>query len=340
MNEENTKKNRSVTSKDVAKLAGVSQSTVSRVFNPKKGSIRVSAEIQARVNEAAKKLGYLPNLMATGMSSGVSNTIGLVVGEGIGPFYNKIINLFIERIQNQGKQCIVFKVPKRDQVNNIVERAIQFRVDGLIITASAIQREHAEFIMSNDIPVILFNRLIPGCNISTVYVNPIGGASKAAELFLERGHNRIGFISYNAETQEELEKRVGFYSKLRENGIYNVVEEKAAYTYQEGFNAALRMLKLDSPPTAIFTTSDLIALGVIDAAKYELSLRIPDDIAVIGYDDIEMASWKSYDLTTIKQPVERLIDESMRILMELINDKEKQPEIIMVDPTLIVRQTV
>lgn len=330
--------NKSVTSKDVAKQAGVSQSTVSRVFNSPEGC-NVKPLIKEKVLRVAKELGYRPNLVARGMISGKTNIVGLVVGDSLGPFYNTIINGFVKKIQEIGKQCLVFKVPRQDQIDQIIEKVIQFQVEAVVITASAMTKVMAETIADNDIPVVLFNRFIPGMDINTVYVDPIHGSGLVADYLCENGHRNIGYIQFKKETSEEIEKKIGFYSKLRRHQIYQIQEERSAYDYQDGYQAGLRMLQKDNPPSAVFCTSDLIAMGVMDAARYKLGVKIPEELSVIGYDNIEMASWESYSLSTIHQPVQQMIEEVVNMVNELLTDGTCQEHIKMIEPQLILRKS-
>ena len=331
--------NKSVTSKDVARIAGVSQATVSRVFNST-GKSTVKVEARERVLQVAKEIGYRPNLVARGMISGQTNIIGLVVGDSLGPFYNRIINSFVEKIQAIGKQCLVFKVPRQDQLTQIIERVLQFHVEAVVITASAVTKVMTEVITENEVPVILFNRFIPGIDVHTVYVDPVVGAGLVAEYFYKNGHSNIGYIQFTKETGEELEKKIGFYSKLRQYNINQVKEETSGYDYQEGLDAGLRMLTKAQPPSAIFCTSDLIAMGVMDAARYKLGLRIPEDVSIVGYDDIEMASWETYSLTTIHQPVDEMIEEVVRMLDAVLREEDGGDKIKVISPKLIERGSV
>ncbi len=330
--------NKNITSKDVAKLAGVSQSSVSRTFNSPDGR-GVGEDIRKKVLKAADELGYKPNLIARGMISRKTNIVGLVVGHGLGPFYNRIINLFVEMLQEKGKHCLVFKIDRTDNIENIIGKVIQFQVDGVIITASAINKNMAETIIENDIPLILFNRFIPGIDISMVYADPVVGATKVAEYLCEKGHKNIGYIGYR-ETSEEVEKKVGFYSRLRKYGVFNVQEEYSEYDYEKGYDAAKKLLSKEDRPTAIFCTSDLIALGAVDAARETFKLKVPEDVAVIGYDDIEMASWESYSLTTIRQPIEYMVRETVEILNKKLENVDAKNEIKMIVPELVKRKTV
>lgn len=330
--------NKSVTSKDVAKQAGVSQSTVSRVFNSPQGCT-VKPLVKERVLRVAKELGYRPNLVARGMISGRTNLVGLVVGDSLGPFYNSIINEFVKKIQDIGKQCIIFKVPRQGQIDQIIERVIQFHVDAVVITASAMTEVMAEIIVNNDIPVVLFNRFIPGTEINTVYVDPIYGSGLVADYLYENGHRNIGYIQFEKETSEEVEKKVGFYSKLRQHQIYQIHEERAAYDYQSGYEAGLRMLQKENRPSAIFCTSDLIAMGVMDAARFKLGIKIPEELSIVGYDNIDMASWEAYSLTTVQQPVEDMIEEVVRMVGTLLKCEKSKAQIQMIGPKLVIRKS-
>lgn len=330
--------NKSATSCDVAKRAGVSQSTVSRVFN-NTGIYQVKPALKERVLRAADEIGYRPNLVARGMISGKTNVIGLVVGDSLGPFYNLIINSFAEKIQAIGKQCLIFKVPRQEQLGGIIDRVMQFQVEAMVITASAITKVIAESILDNNIPVVLFNRFIPDLDISMVYTDPVEGASQVAQYLYDEGHRDFGYIKFEKETSEEAEKKIGFFSKLSQYGLSKIEIESSGYDYEEGYEAGKRILSVTKPPTAIFCTSDLIALGVMDAAKNEFGIKVPEELAIVGYDDIEMASWKAYELTSVHQPVDELISRTVEIIEKLLEGK-KETYIEMVRPILIKRKTV
>ena len=340
MSEEKKLLNKSATSNDVARLAGVSQSTVSRVFNPVSG-YAVKEEKRQRVIMAARELGYCPNLVARGMNNGKTNMVGLIVGDSLGPFYNKIVNEFVAKMQEIGKQCLLFRMSRTERVDRVIERVLQFHVETAVITASAMTKMMAEEIERNDIPVVLLNRFIPGTEVSTVYVDPLEGSRKVAEYLLSKGHRNIGYIHLKYEADEENEKRIGFYSTLRQNQIYQIKEETSGYDYKEGYAAGLRILRSENRPTAVFCTSDLIAMGVMDAARDVMGLRIPEDLAIVGYDDIEMASWGNYNLTSVHQPIDELIDEIVKIIKNQTDfDGERKPVVKMIEPELVIRGTV
>ena len=136
-----------------------------------------------------------------------------------------------------------------------------------------------------------------------------------------------------------MERKIGFYGILRENGIYNTQEYRSDYTQNSGFKTGLELFKQTSIPDAIFCASDLIAIGVMDAARYHFGLKIPEDFSIVGFDDIEMASWPSYDLSTVCQSVDLLVKETIEVLFELIEARKEDPIYRLVKTELILRGT-
>lgn len=313
-----------VTSIDVARLAGVSQSSVSRVLNAD-SSREVKQKTREKVLAAAKELGYKPNIIARSMISRKTDIIGVVIGNPVGPFYFKIMMNLMTKIQERGKQCLMFTVEAGEDIDKILQRVLQYQVDGIIITSAALSREMANVCIQNETPIILFNRFVPGLNVSCVYCDNIEAGRIVAEFLWEKGYKNIAYVGYEKDTATEVERKIGFYGKLREYEIYNVLEERADYTYESGAKAAIRLLQQENPPEAIFCSSDLIAIGAMDAARFKMGLRVPEDVSIIGFDDIPMAVLPSYNLTTVHQPVEELGDETMNILSELIENPGKAP---------------
>lgn len=327
---------KSVTSRDVAKLAGVSQSTVSRVF----GNGNVKNEAKERVIQAAEQLGYRPNFMARSMIRGKTNIVGIVVGEGMGPFYHAILNELINQVQAAGKQCLMFRLTKRDNIDNIVLKVMQFQVEAIVITAPAIKKDVQRISVSRDVPVILFNRYIEQPDVGMVYVDPIVGAQAAARHLCELGHRRIGYVCYRNDTREEVEKKIGFSAILRQHNIFSLPCEKVDYSYEAGYEGGKKLLDCEKRkrPSAIFCTSDVTALGVMDAARKEFGLKIPDDLSVVGYDDIPMARWQAYGLTTVRQEYGRLVEETLELIARF-GESEKGEIVRRIEPKLIVRDS-
>jgi DNA-binding LacI/PurR family transcriptional regulator len=265
--------------------------------------------------------------------------IGVVVGNPIGPFYSKIITRLTSRIQENGCQPLIFTLDTKLDIQDIVDKVLQYQVDGVIITSSALSEEIANECVLNELPVVLFNIHKPNRNVSCVYSDNIEAGELAAKLFLNTDHKNIVYVGYKNQASTVSDRKEGFFNALNSNGITNIEEKYCDYEYEDGYKVGLNILRSNKIPDAIFCVSDLIAMGIMDAIKYESDLSIPKDISIIGFDDIPQASYKSYELTTIHQPIERLISRTLSILIELI-DKSKDSIIIeKVSPNLVIRKS-
>ena len=224
-------------------------------------------------------------------------------------------------------------------MDQILHRVLQYQVDGIIITAAALSNDMADICIKNETPIILFNRLAPGLNVSSVYCDNIKAGRSVGKLFAGQGFKNIVHITYEKDSISTVERKVGFYGKLRENGIYNIQELKSDYTQSSGFKSGMELFSQSVIPEAIFCASDLIAIGVMDAARYKFGLKIPQDLSIVGFDDIEMASWQSYNLSTVRQSVDLLVKETIDVLFKLIEEGSENPIYKLIETELILRGT-
>lgn len=329
-------KNKRVTSKDVAKLAGVSQSTVSRVFNPNSNR-EVNEDIREKVLNAGRKLGYKPNIIARGLVSKKTNMVGVVVANPIGPFYSKIITELTYKLQENGAQPLIFTLEGQEDIQKIMDKVEQYQVDGVIITSSALCTKVADECAGKSLPTVLFN--IYQQNMNCVFSDNRESGAKVARLLAETGHKNIAYISYTKQVNSVVEKKKGFYDELKKHKIEYIIEESCDYTYEDGYKVGLNLLNRETIPDAVFCVSDVIAMGIIDSIKDNSSLNIPQDISIVGFDDIPQSSWRSYDLTTIRQPVELLIDKSVDALFKLINKENTEIISEKIDTEIIIRNS-
>lgn len=304
------------TSIDVAKQAGVSQPTVSRAFDP---NTSVAPDTRERVLQAAKKLGYKPNVIARSLSTRRTNIVGLVMANIANSlFYPNVLEQITNRLQMKGKQVLLFSVPLDKPVDDFLPRVLGYQVDGLIITSTTPSNEIADECARNGTPVILFNRFVEGSSANSVCCDNAKGGRLVADALLKAGHQRFGFIGGPPTTSTHMMREAGFLGRLKEHGFENVLCESGAFTYQSGQDAARRLLAHDTPPDAIFCAADVMALGAMDVARYEFGLKIPEQLSVIGFDDVPIASWPVYNLTTIRQPINRMMDA----IIDLIDNQE------------------
>jgi len=327
---------RRVTSFDVADLAGVSQSTVSRAFSPE---AKVSKKTRQKVLAAAAELGYQPDAIARSLSTQHTNIIGIVMAHITSPFYPYVLEKFTRRLQEMGRQVLLFNAAPEQDVDDILPLVLQYRVDGLIITSATISSEMADVLARGGTPVILFNRYVLGANCSAVCCDNVDGARKIADFLLDNGHKRPAYIAGDINTSTNIDREKGFGDRLRERGIVQWYHEQGEYTYQAGYAATLRLFERDEPPDAIFCANDIMAFGALDAARHELGLRVPEDVSIIGFDDIPTADWPAYNLSTIRQPVNRMIDVTLELLLERLDNPSAEPVLKLLPGPLIQRKS-
>ncbi len=303
---------RKITSVDVARLAGVHQSTVSRAFSDD-GS--VAPETRDRVLAAARRLGYTPNAIARSLITNQSNIVGVVMAGISSPFQPYVLEKFLQALQERGRQALVFSAPPGQEIDDILPAVLQYRVDGLIITSATLSSARLEDCARAGTPVILFNRNVPGGGASAVCCDNVEGGRLVANLLLDAGHRRLAYIAGSANSSTNRDREKGFTDRLYERGIVGTLREQGRYSYESGYEAARRLLERDDPPDAIFCASDIIALGALDLAR-ERGVRVPDDLSIVGFDDIPMARWSAYALTTIRQPVDAMIAATLALLQE------------------------
>jgi DNA-binding LacI/PurR family transcriptional regulator len=225
-------------------------------------------------------------------------------------------------------------------VEETLPMALQYQVDGIIITSATLSSKLADECVRSGTPVVLFNRYVIGTQANAVCCDNVGGGRLVADAFLDGGHRRLAYIAGEEGSSTNRDREQGFTGRLEEQGHTLHFRECAGeYTYEAGYAAARRLLNRDDPPEAIFCASDLIAMGVLDLARQELGVNVPQDLSIIGFDDIPMANWPAYGLTTIKQPVDRMVDTTIEVLMNAIEQPETGTVMKWLPATLVKRSS-
>ena len=301
---------RRVTAEEVARVLGVSQSTISRAFT---AAASISEETRARVMEAAAELGYQPNVIARSLITRRTNIVAIVVANLTDPFYPVVLDALTQRLQPLGCQTLLFVPTPGQDVDEILPTLLQYQVDGIIITSAILSSAMARVCARRNTPVVLLNRYVPGLEIHAVSCDNVAGGRQMARFLLERGHRRMAFVAGQPEASTSLERQSGFVSALKEEGVACRVEQGGDHTYEAGFEAALRLLRRRERPDAIFFASDVMAFGGMDALRQN-GVDIPSEISVAGFNDVPMAAWPAYDLTTIRHPFSRMADAVLELL--------------------------
>ena len=331
----NTKRGRKVTSAEVARLAGVSQSAVSRVFTPG-GS--ASESVVEKVKQAAEELGYRPNAVARMLNTGRSRIIGLVVAYLHNQFYAEAVERFSLALQEKGYHVLLFVAsPTVGDIDRIMQEILDYQVDGIVIASVNLSPGLWAELERHAIPTVLFNREQPGVNYATVVTDNVAGGREIAKHLVSLGHERIGYIAGFESASTQRDREIGFRDGLGEAGLQIATRAVGNFVQSQAQEVARRMFDRSDAPSAVFVCTDHMAFAVMDVIRYELKLRIPQDISVVGFDDIPPAAWPSYDLTTYRQRLNRMVAEAVTALLAEIGGQGIERRRLETAGTLVAR---
>ena len=327
-----------VTIVDVAADAGVSFGTVSRVINNDK---HVRKETRERVLETMQRLGFVANKQARSLAGGKSNSVGVLVPDLGTGYIGEIIRGIDAELNLNGIDLILYTTHRTaSKEANYVANLATGMVDGLLLV---LPRSPADFIGSltqRNFPFVLIDHQGIGTDCPAVGATNWQGGFTATEYLVKLGHSRIGFITGWMDLGCALERQEGYRSALR---TYHIPERpeliyEGSFFQLDGFVGASTLLDLPDPPTAIFASNDVMAMGVMDAVRNR-GLRVPEDVSVIGFDDIPQASLIRPTLTTINQPLEKMGRVATQMLLDLLQNPEKKAERIELPTQLVVRDS-
>lgn len=326
-----------VTATDVARLAGVSQSAVSRVFTPGASASKATAE---RVRAAAEQLGYRPDPLARAMITGRTRIIGLVVAYLENQFYPVAIELLSRALQEKGYHVLVFMAENStEKVPQVMQELLDYRVDGIITASVAMTNDLTARCRAAGIPVVMFNRGQDEEGLSEVTSDNLAGGRRAAQHLIDSGHRRIAHITGWHGSSTGRDRARGFSQALFDAGLAPFAMVDGLYSRDVAAAAARDLFAGPERPDAIFVGNDHMAFAVMDTLRFDMGLSVPGDVSIIGYDDVPLAAWPSYNLTTVRQPVRRMVEATVEVLMGQI-EGETKPSRIQIDGPLIERGTV
>jgi LacI family transcriptional regulator len=312
-----------MTIKDVARLAGVSSMTVSRVIN---GSERVSPATRQRVEEAIDELGYVPSRLARGLIRQKTGTLALIVPDVANPFFTLVVR-GAEEVARRADYRLLLCDTRSDLEleREVIEEMLAHRVEGIAIApVSDRSRAHLRRLAKFGVPFVLIDRTVEGVDSDLIVGDNEGGARRLVTHLLELGHRRIGLIVEADDVSTARHRRQGYESALAAAGV--PVDEslivRASADPSGGFDGMRRLLTLDERPTAVFAVNNLVALGVIEAVR-DAGLEVPDDVALVCFDDIQYASRMYPFLTVMAQPAETLGSLGTQLLLERIDGRAR-----------------
>ncbi|MEM9585427.1 MAG: LacI family DNA-binding transcriptional regulator [Pseudomonadota bacterium] len=326
-----------VTSQDVARAAGVSQPTVSRVFTP---GVKVSAVLEEKVREAARDLGYRPNTLARSLITGQSMTIGLIVAYLDNPFYTEALERLSRTLKERGYNIMIFMAANHaSDVDGVVHDLLDHQVDGIILASVSASSALTERLLEEGVPLILFNRGHSDCSISSVTSANYKGGRKVAEFLIAGGHSRIAHISGWQGASTGHDRCKGFTEVLHEQQISPHAIVDGLFSREAAAAATRGLFAGPTAPDAIFVGNDHMAFAVIETLQSELGISVGTDVSIVGYDDVAMAAWPSFELTTVRQPANRMVEAVVEQLIAQIEGKERTAQQIEIDGPLILRRS-
>jgi DNA-binding LacI/PurR family transcriptional regulator len=324
-----------VTSAEVARLAGVSQSAVSRVFTP---GASVSAKTMEKVRAAAEELGYRPNVLARSLITGRTRIIGLVVAYLENQFYPMALELLSRALQARGYHILVFMAENStERVAQVMSELLDYQVDGIITASVAMSNDLTTRCDGAGIPVVMFNRGQDDARLSEVTSDNVNGARRAAEFLIKGGHKRIAHVMGWQGSSTGRDRAEGFKQAMQAAGLQPFAMVDGTYSREKAAAVTRELCQGPERPDAIFVGNDHMAFAVMDTLRHELGLRVPQDVSVVGYDDVPMAAWPAYGLTTIRQPVNRMVEATVAALLNQIEGGSSAPTKVKINGPLMVR---
>ena len=324
------------TSHDVALEAGVSQPTVSRAL---RGDPRVTDATRRRVLQAADRLGYVTSDRGRSLSTRRTSRIGVVVEDLDNPFYLELLDVLHERLERADVRMIVL-TPQRNDPER-VERLVDGSIDGAILTTTHLDSPIPAQLRSRRFPFVLLNRTVDDPAYASCAVDNRAGAIRLAEETLRAGHRAIAAVFGPETTSTGRDREAGIRAVLAGAGVPLPAERtrRGRFTFESGHRGCAELLTAGERPTAVLCANDVVAFGAINAAR-GLGLAVPDDVSITGFDDIAMAAWEVFRLTTVRQDLRRMAETAVDLVLGLVEAPQAEPERIVLPADLVPRATL
>lgn len=322
-----------VTSSDVARLAGVSQATVSRAMS---SPAQLSPATRTRVLAAMESLGYVPHAAAQSMKTQRTNTIGVVIADLTNAFYAEVLDELTHELNSLGYRVVVWNVggdSHGDALVAIRERA----VDGVIFTTATESSLELHAAVERNSPIVLINRVVDGLDCDQVSSSNHAGGIAVADLLVAHGRTRAAIITGDDSSSTSRDRSLGFLTRMRElnHAVLPELQRSGAFSHDASLAITQQLLSSPTVPDAIFCVNDNMAFGALDALRSRGVQA--QECWVVGYDDVEMASWPSFDLTTVRQPSRQMARMGAQMLVGRLTSPGRPPSVAMLPHQLLVR---
>jgi LacI family transcriptional regulator len=323
------------TSHDVARLAGVSQSTVSRALRGEPG---IALETRQRVEEAAGSLGYVASQLGRSLATRRTRRIGIVAAELTNPFYPHLVEPLHNHFEQFGYRSVLYA----EREDNRIEFAelVDGSLDGIVLTTTLLDSALPRALLQRGMPFVFLNRESGEGGADTVVMDNARGAELVAELLLGLGHRRIGAVFGPQTTSTGVQREHGFRRRLASDGVELLPNATAhgPFAFAQGETGLRALLEADPAPTAVFCANDVLALGALNEAT-RLGVRVPEDLTVVGFDDISMSSMARFNLTTVHTDLDQLVADAADLLLKRIDKRGRAVRRIVQQPELVLRGT-
>jgi DNA-binding LacI/PurR family transcriptional regulator len=330
------RESRRVTSYDVAILAGVSQSAVSRCFKP---GASVSKTTYARVMQAAQDLDYTPNAAARSLITRRSNLVAVILSNLVTLYYPDVLSELSRHFSARGMQILLFSPPRGADLDQTLSEVWQHQVDGAVVAARLSVEQVAEF-ERRRVPFVLFNRSLRDRTLNAIVCDQVEAARIMVSRLASAGHRRFAMIDGPADSMGAQDRRRGVAERLAELGLAAPLVVSGNYDYASGARGLREIVaQLGGAPDAVICGNDVMAIGCLDLARHELGIDVPGQLSVTGFDGIAPSSWLSYQLTTLRQPIQNMALASAEMLTGLINSDSAGPERRVFSATLVEGNT-
>lgn len=326
-----------VTLKDVAELAGVSRSAVSRTYT--KGA-SVSSKTRDKVMRAADSLGYSPNALASSLTTGRTKMIGLVSNNFHNPVFLEVFDRFTRGLHERDLRPLLVNLTDETEPEASIRMLRQYSVDGVIIASSTLPATFAKAFRDAGVPTVhSFGRHSASPAVDVLGIDNIAAGRLAARTLIERGYSQVGFLGGPVEATSTLDREKGFLSEMATHkGVSASTSFAAAYSFDAGRNEMQRLLASE-PAQAYFCGDDVLSIGALSALQ-SAGYHVPQDVGLIGLNDIKMAGWDNINLTTIHNPFSQIIAASIDRVTALIEDPASPPKAQLFGCSVVERGTL
>lgn len=327
-----------VTLNDVAALAGVSPSAVSRTFTE---GASVSRKTREKVEKAARELGYTPSALASALSTGRTKLIGLVSNNFHNPIFLQVFDLFTRLLQERGLRPLLVNLSGETDPAHSLRMLRQYSVDGVIVASSTLPPQFSEAFKNAGIPVVhSFGRWSASPVVNVVGIDNVTGGRLAAETLIARQYRRVAFLGGPEQATSTIDRREGFRAKIIGHPEMTYSESFAsAYSFEAGRAEMMRLLEAGPLSEAYFCGDDVLSIGVMSALQ-QAGKRIPEDVGLLGLNNMEISGWQNIALTTINLPLKEIIQSSIELVISLMEDPERLPEARIFPCRLVERKTL